>query len=365
MKRIVYKIHLWIGVIFGIFIFLICLSGASLIFEKDIARCIHPEYYHIEPGSEPLPLANLLRAVETTLEPESRIAGVTISSDPSVPYRIIVTKPSRASVVVDQYRGSVIGTEKKMPFFSEAVKLHRRFFDVPSTKSGNPSFGKLLVAVSTIILIFALITGIIIWWHGSRHTLFENLKIPLRSGFRRFFYGLHGAGGVYVVIFLIAIGATGLTWSFKCYSKVFYACFGADVDAMTRTSMKPMADGEKRLDSDYIVWQQVAAEIERTYPARTYTIKNGNVTLPVASGNPRAADTIKFDAISGELGDIKPYADTPRIDRLRGWVYSIHTGQWWGIWSKIITFIAALIGASLPLTGYYLWIKRLRAKSHK
>jgi len=30
--------------------------------------------------------------------------------------------------------------------------------------------------------------------------------------------------------------------------------------------------------------------------------------------------------------------------------------------TRILTFIAALIGASLPLTGYYLWVKKLMNK---
>ena len=30
--------------------------------------------------------------------------------------------------------------------------------------------------------------------------------------------------------------------------------------------------------------------------------------------------------------------------------------------SRLLTFIAALIGATLPLTGYYLWIKRIWRK---
>lgn len=38
-----------------------------------------------------------------------------------------------------------------------------------------------------------------------------------------------------------------------------------------------------------------------------------------------------------------------------GWINSLHMGNYWGIWSKIFTFIAALIGASLPVTGYYLF----------
>ena len=46
-------------------------------------------------------------------------------------------------------------------------------------------------------------------------------------------------------------------------------------------------------------------------------------------------------------------------DNMRGFIYSLHTGSWGGIVTKIIYFICALIGGLLPWTGYYLWIKKL------
>ena len=47
----------------------------------------------------------------------------------------------------------------------------------------------------------------------------------------------------------------------------------------------------------------------------------------------------------------------------RTWLRALHTGTIGGLFTKVLWFIAALIGGTLPLTGYYLWIKRtLRRK---
>ena len=43
-------------------------------------------------------------------------------------------------------------------------------------------------------------------------------------------------------------------------------------------------------------------------------------------------------------------------------LYTLHTGSWGGTATKALYFLAALIGAALPLTGYYLWWKRRRAR---
>lgn len=43
----------------------------------------------------------------------------------------------------------------------------------------------------------------------------------------------------------------------------------------------------------------------------------------------------------------------------RTWLRALHTGTIGGIATKIMWAAAAFIGGTLPLTGYYLWIKRL------
>ena len=79
----------------------------------------------------------------------------------------------------------------------------------------------------------------------------------------------------------------------------------------------------------------------------------------------RRIDRATFDPRNGRLAEIARYEETPRQHRLRGWFYAFHTGTWGGIWTKILYFLAALIGATLPLTGYYLWWKRYSNKKNR
>ena len=50
-------------------------------------------------------------------------------------------------------------------------------------------------------------------------------------------------------------------------------------------------------------------------------------------------------------------ADPQTLKRL---FYSLHTGSWGGMITKILYFLAALLGGLLPLSGYWLWWKRRR-----
>lgn len=40
-------------------------------------------------------------------------------------------------------------------------------------------------------------------------------------------------------------------------------------------------------------------------------------------------------------------------------IYQIHTGAFGGIVTHIIWFITALIGLTLPISGYYMWLRRI------
>lgn len=79
-------------------------------------------------------------------------------------------------------------------------------------------------------------------------------------------------------------------------------------------------------------------------------------------GNQRAADRYTFNTFTGEITDAQLYKELDKSGKIRGWIYSVHVGNWGGILSRILTFLAALIGGTLPLTGYYLWIKKKQAR---
>ena len=40
------------------------------------------------------------------------------------------------------------------------------------------------------------------------------------------------------------------------------------------------------------------------------------------------------------------------------WLYSLHVGTIGGVTTRVLWCLAAIVGGTLPLTGYYLWIKR-------
>ena len=397
MKKIFRKIHLWLSVPFGLIITLVCFSGAMLVFENEANEWFRRDLYYVETVKEsPLPMDKLLEKVATTLPDSVSVTGVSISSDPGRAYQVSLSKPRRASLYVDQYTGEVKGKSERSGFFMIMFRMHRWLLDSMNPGNEGIFWGKMIVGVSTLLLVFVLISGIVIWWPRTRKALKNSLKITATKGWRRFWYDLHVAGGMYALIFLLAMALTGLTWSFPWYRTAFYKVFGVEVQQRAAQGHEQKSDAQKRdtklaahrekkregnevrkgersgrpennhsdmysVTSPFVYWQEIYDKLGRQNPEyKQISISSGTASVSFNRfGNQRASDRYSFNTDNGEFTETSLYQHQDKSGKIRGWIYSVHVGNWGGMFTRILTFIAALLGAALPLTGYYLWIKRL------
>lgn len=397
MKKIFRKIHLWLSVPFGLIITLVCFSGAMLVFENEANEWFRRDLYYVETvKGSPLPMDKLLEKVVTTLPDSVAVTGVSISSDPGRAYQVSLSKPRRASLYVDQYTGEVKGKSERSGFFMFMFRMHRWLLDSMNPGNEGIFWGKMIVGVSTLLLVFVLISGIVIWWPRTRKALKNSLKITATKGWRRFWYDLHVAGGMYALIFLLAMALTGLTWSFPWYRTAFYKVFGVEVQQRAAQGHEQKSDAQKRntklaahrekkregnevrkgersrrpennhsdmysVTSPFVYWQEIYDKLRRQNPEyKQISISSGTASVSFNRfGNQRASDRYSFNTDNGEFTETSLYQHQDKSGKIRGWIYSVHVGNWGGMFTRILTFIAALLGSALPLTGYYLWIKRL------
>ena len=397
MKKIFRKIHLWLSVPFGLIITLVCFSGAMLVFENEANEWFRRDLYYVETvKGSPLPMDKLLEKVATTLPDSVAVTGVSISSDPGRAYQVSLSKPRRASLYVDQYTGEVKGKSERSGFFMFMFRMHRWLLDSMNPGNEGIFWGKMIVGVSTLLLVFVLISGIVIWWPRTRKALKNSLKITATKGWRRFWYDLHVAGGMYALIFLLAMALTGVTWSFPWYRTAFYKVFGVEVQQRAAQGHEQKSDAQKRntklaahrekkregnevrkgersrrpennhsdmysVTSPFVYWQEIYDKLRRQNPEyKQISISSGTASVSFNRfGNQRASDRYSFNTDNGEFTETSLYQHQDKSGKIRGWIYSVHVGNWGGMFTRILTFIAALLGSALPLTGYYLWIKRL------
>lgn len=405
MKKALRKIHLWLSVPTGIIITLVCFSGAMLVFEKEMTEVVKPELYFVkEAKGEPIPMQELMEKVEETLPDSVSISGVTVFADSTRTYQVSLSKPRRASIYVNQYTGEVTGRSERLPFFNTMFHLHRWLL------GSSSGVGKLLTGICTLVLVFILLTGILMWLTNRNKPLKASLAIHVTKGWGRFWHDLHVAGGIYATIFLLAMALTGLTWSFSWYRTGFYACFGVESSEKggahggsasnegqiggdtIRSGERQQGEGRHgsgeghgyhgggkvlgyhdgadfgfHRRSPYRHWDDVLNEMALKNPGyQQITLKaEAAEVVPEGRLSLRATDKYSYNRRSGEITDVKLYSSEGKDTKVRSGVYMVHTGSWGGIITWILNFLAALIGATLPLTGYWLWIRRLTRKRAK
>lgn len=409
MRHIFNKIHLWLSFPLGIVISIICISGAALVFQDEMQEWSNPKKYFIsEKKGEILPIPELVTIVNSKLE-NNAVNSVQITSDPERNYIMGLKEGSRASIYVNPYTGDIMGkSERGEGFFSVVQRLHRWLL------GGKGSIGQSVVGYTTLFFVIILITGIIIWWPKNRKQLKGRLQIKTKYGLKRFILDLHTSGGIYLVIGLLILSLTGLYYSFDWYRKGLTSLLGIEMteyrgqrsseeksrqynyqkeESSNKLENNPKRKGgnpnyRKNPDSNnrestqneaqiistentnkqksapnniFNSWQKIFDELKAkntNYKSITIQHSSASVSQNFMFGNARASDLYNFDNETGEITKIQLYKDQDGATKLRGWIYSLHTGKWGGFFSKIITFIIALLGGMLPLTGYYIFYKK-------
>lgn len=381
MRKLFAKIHLWLSIPFGIIIAIVCLTGATLVFETEILEVCYPSRYFVkEVKGEPLTPAALLSSARRQLPDSIQINGIRISQDPKRTWQVVLPG-KKAAAFINPYTAEITGIDDGQGFFMQMMRLHRWLLD-SYKRDGSFSLGKAVVGYATLVMAIILISGLVIWYPRNKKVLKNRLKIKTQSGWYRFFYDLHVSGGFYATLLLLILTLTGLTWSFGWYRDAFYTAFGVETTQPQAHAPAPSdskgkskergkgghsSEREKknRAETDYTQWATVLADLQSRYPKyNSITIQDGSATVSAAQyGNTRGSDRYTFDPANGKITDVQLYKDLPKSGKIRGWIYSVHVGSWGGMTTRILSCLVSFLGAVFALTGYYFWIKKkLRKK---
>lgn len=361
MRRFFKRLHKWLSIPVGIIIVITCLSGAILVFQEEILEAVNPEHYFVEDvKGSPIPLEQLIPIVNKQLTNNS-VSGVRIPSDPERTYTMTMKEGFRVSVFVNPYTGKVMGEYnfRESPFYT-VMAIHRWLLD------GSYTWGKYTVGIATLIFVIILISGMVIWF--PREFKKSRFKIQYKKGRKRLFFDLHNVLGAYACIVLLICALTGLMWSFEWYRNGVFKIFGAEVpQEKGHGGQRGGRDKDDEKELNIAQWQGMFEKLRAENPDYKYIrIQEGSAAVHLHSApTSRATDQYGFDNDSGKINKITLYADQAKITRIWGWAYALHVGNYWGIWSKIFTCIFALVGASLPITGYYIFFMKKRKKKRR
>jgi uncharacterized iron-regulated membrane protein len=381
------RIHLYLGLAAGLVISIICFTGATLVFEKELQSSIYPERYYVPKGTHRVSIDQLTASLRNEVA-KAKVSSVKIFEDPSrsviisyglsEPHRKSENKSVNKSTKVKEkkneaprgpspqafmnpYTGELISLyEHRNSFFYTMMSLHRWLL-IGET-------GKLITGIATSIFLFILITGVVLWWPQNKRILQQRLKLKLTQGWKRINHDFHIVMGFYTAIFLFAIAFTGLAWSFQWFNDAIYF-----VTSSENKRPEPPASiyirGVNTMDVEKIYTEAKTSEPSAVY----YTINFPKdsvgsysvVLLPQNAIHENATHQLYFDQYTGaKIGQLT-FQERNLGQRIRSTFYTIHVGSIGGVPGGIIAFISCIAGFTFPITGTILWISRIRRNKNR
>jgi uncharacterized iron-regulated membrane protein len=392
MKIFFRRIHLYLSLAAGLVILSCCLTGAILVFQKELEQAFNKDRYFVKAEGQKLSLDSLVQSVQQA-HPKMKVGGVKVYDDPERSVEVSVMAPEKKkeggkaehkpaensnkqqakpgaprgeqrtpmlTAFVNPYDGQVLELyNPREGFFYSTLALHRWLL------GSNNGIGKYITGVATFMFLFILITGIILWWPKTKKILKQRLKIKSDGGWKRLNHDLHIVLGFYSFIFLFIFAFTALAWSFEWFNKGIYK--------VTASSMKPVEPPKS-------VYQDNAKKINfnTAYEAARASFANveffnigmpkdsvGAITVTMLSKNAvheTASDALYIDQYTGKVLGQYLFSDRNLGARVRATFRPVHVGSIGGTTSKIISVLVCLMGASFPITGVIMWINRTRKK---
>ncbi|RSK43943.1 PepSY-associated TM helix domain-containing protein [Hymenobacter rigui] len=405
MKTFFRNIHLYLSLVSGLVIAAVCLTGGILVFEKELEQAWHSERYFVQPAAtSALPLVRLQEAVKA-YKADAKIAGVKVYADPTRTVEFSLAggpeggkKPEgnkatagrseegrsrqregtgakgekgkggeggRGPVVfVNPYTAAVTGelNYRETVFFT-VMTLHRGMV-------GGP-VGKLIVGVSTLMFLFIIGTGLVLWWPATRKAVKQRLKVKWSGGWKRLNHDLHIVLGFYSALFLFVFAFTGLAWSFEWFNKSIYAVTNSPMERpeppVSVTPAVAAPTGALTPDAALSRARQLAP-LAVSYALQLPKEPTGSIRVATLRPNAvyeNATDEVFLDQYSGQVLRQQTYEQRNLGQRVRGMFKPVHTGAIFGWPSKIISLVVCVLGFTFPITGLILWLNRLKKERRK
>ena len=338
-----FQIHLWVGVLLGLYIAAVSVSGSALVFRPEVEPRLVPRSRDCAaPGSTgPFQAAwnNLRQAY-----PGHAINAISLNQYPGRsagdPYRVKLQSGSRTFFVyVDCSTGEILGSQH--PMIRWLQDLHFKLF------AGQR--GLIVNGIGALFFVVMCMTGAVIWWPGRRDWK-KGFTIAWRSRWLNVNYDLHGVAGIITATPLAAVVVAG------GYLTVQYF-YGYHPDEVSWQS--GVESWSVNLDT---VVQRAEAAAPGGVPTFLYFPRSQTDTFRFEKSIAGMPYRISLDQADGHVLRTDNVLDTSVAGWIAKWMGLIHYGRFWGSASRAVWLVLGLVPPLLFLGGFLMWWNRMLVK---
>ncbi|KFA87516.1 PepSY-associated TM helix domain-containing protein [Archangium violaceum] len=377
LRKIIFWPHLVSGVITGLVIGIMSLTGAAIAFESEIIDWAERDNRRVQvpsPDAPRLSVDELLARVKAA-HPKAQPSGVTVYPEPDS--AVLVLTGRSEGVYVNPYTGEVReqGAKGWRSFFHVMEEWHRWL----GAHGDNRPVGKALTGVSNAAFLFLALSGLYLWWPRKWTMKTVRPVLWFRGGLKGKArdFNWHNTIGFWALPVLIVLTASGMVISYRWASNLVFTLTGNEPPpaqgpiASAPVKVPTPPEGAKPLGLEPLF-----AEARKQVPAwETLTVRLGGGQRPNApqARGPQAitlaireqggwplfaAAQVSFDPFTGQVLRRETFADYNAGRKARTWLRFLHTGEALGWLGQLVAAIASLGGVLLVWTGFALSWRR-------
>jgi uncharacterized iron-regulated membrane protein len=373
LRQTLFSVHMWIGLILGLLLAALGLSGSLLVYDDALANLINPPPRATTAG-EPLPLSMIQDIAGETVGghgqmqiflPQNpgeaisvRVGGISAMGNmPGINNGGDRPKGERRrhregggeggagrglQIFIDPVSGEVLGTRAALlpPILIFAHQLHGNFLMGRDGRS-------LVVGWLGVAMLILGISGLVLWWPRRGQWKYAFLVRPTAQGLR-FHRELHAATGIWIFFIFMAVSFSGVVLAWP-------QTLGANPPGFNPRAVPTVeATDGKRLGATEAV---IAAS------AAVPGLSPRSVTIPARPDQAISVNYLSNGAI-GATVFVDPYRGKVISVRdpsanVMAWMRPVHQGSLGPVW-QFLVFLSGLIPSLFVVTGMIMWWKKRR-----
>lgn len=339
-----FSIHHWLGLVAGVFLLVMSLTGSMLVFHHDIDHAQYEELAILHAPASELNIDESYRRIrQENPGSDIRIPGLPEGPLDALKYEIRKSG-TRKWLFVHPQTGQTLATVHRADKRLVQVLLDLHY----NLLAGTP--GKIIVLLSGFALIMLTVTGFLLYrksiWKVLRFRQFISFKSR-----RSLFSSLHRVVGVWSLVFNLMISVTGTYIAYTIVQSAFATGSVTEDVPPATISVDTIIQKAKR---DYPAFEMNYLR----FAGGTLSVLGRLESDPAYYGF--TYSNIQVDLSTGKVTGVSFLRDMPWHIRLVTVLKPLHFGDYAGLGIKLLYSIFGMLPGILAISGFLIW--RLRPR---
>jgi uncharacterized iron-regulated membrane protein len=372
------RLHFYVGVFVAPFLVIAALSGLLYTFTPQLEQAAYGDQLRVaEVGAQRVPLSEQVAAAQAVV-PHGTVVLIHVPDAADATTRVefqvpeLVAEEKERTVYVDPYTGRVQGVLttwfSTTPLTTWFDSLHRHLH------LGEP--GRLYSELAASWLWVLALGGLVLWWRRQRGA--RRLRRMLRPGLAaakgvRRTRGWHASTGLWLLLGLLILSATGLTWS--TYAGARFDLLQGGLDAHSLTPDTGLGSGAASGGGHHEGAGTASADVDVSRVdtvvavGRDHGLDGPLEVTPAGAGEawtvaqadnvwPVRRDAVAVDPVAGAVTDHVRWADQPALAKLSALGIQAHMAVLFGPVNQVVLAAIAIGVLAMIFWGYRMWWQR-------